>query len=270
MTFSICLIAILLGMGPDSENLTHTRESGKIDTLKIWPFAADRIAADPLGHYYLIHAGSLVKYDPHGDSVFSWSEPQSGPISGIDASDPMRILVYQKDFNLLRFLNNRLAPLSGPVSLDDIGLTTTLAIAASRRGGFWALDGNTRRIRHVGHMLNTGVESVPLNLPYTEGPPVYQLIESGDHLFLLIPDQEIQVFDLFANFIKIIPTRALSFKIYGTSILMVHHDTISIRKDAVTPEEIIFSHSGAGIKEACLFQNKLLISTSDQVILITL
>ena len=41
----------------------------------------------------------------------------------IDTGDPMRILVYQKDFNLLRFLNNRLASLSGLIRLDDLGLT---------------------------------------------------------------------------------------------------------------------------------------------------
>lgn len=268
MTFFFILLTITLGLGSESLNRMPSPCPGNMDTLKIWPVSADRIAADPLGQFYMISAGSLVKYDSGGDSAFSWSEPQTGQITMIDAGDPMRILVYQKDFNLLRFLNNRLAPISGPISLDDLGLTATLAIAVSRQGGFWVLDGTTHRIQYIDQQLKTLVESVPLNLSIPAGSSGYQMMESGDQVFLLVPGREIQVFDLFANLVKTIPLQAVSFHVYGNWLLLAYPDHIVVRKDVFMPDETVFRSSGAGIREACLYQNKLLIRTADQVILI--
>ncbi|TSA37652.1 MAG: hypothetical protein D4R64_05520 [Porphyromonadaceae bacterium] len=270
MTFFISLLGIFLGIGSEPLNQFPADRSGKTDTIKVWPIAADRISADPLGQYYIISAGSLVRYDSKGDSAYSWSEPQTGRITMIDTGDPMRILVYQKDFNLLRFLNNRLAPLSGPIRLDDLGLTAPLALAISRQGGFWVLDGSTFRIRHIDQQLKTVVESVPLNLPSGTDSTGFRMIESGDQILLLIPGREIQVLDLFANMIKKIPLKVPSFNVYGNRILLVFPDKIVLWKDPVSPEETLFARSGADIREAFLIQNKLLIRTSDQVILMSL
>ena len=267
MILFFSLLEILLGAGSGFLNPFPPDRFEKADTQKIWRMAADGISADQLGQNYIINAGSLVKYDSLGDSAYSWSEPQTGRITLIDTGDPMRVLVYQKDFNLLRFLNNRLAPLSGPIRLDDLQLTAPLALAVSRQGGFWVLDGATCRIRLFDQQMQNLMESVPLNLPAAPDSSGYRLIESGDQLLLLIPGKEILVFDLFANQIKKIPLKASSINVYGNRILLIYPHKITLWKDPVTPEVALFNCFGAVIREACLFQNKLLIRTSDQVIL---
>ena len=269
MILFISLLELFLGFGTEPLNQIPAGWYEKADTIKVWNIAADRISADPLGQYYIISAGSLVKYDADGDSTYSWSEPQTGRITMVDTGDPMRILVYQKDFNLLRFLNNRLAPLSGPIRLDDLGMTSPLALAVSRQGGFWVLERSTYRIRLIDQQLNTVIESVPLNIVSASDSSGYRMIESGDQILLLLPGLEIQVFDLFANLIKKIPLKVPSFNAYGNRILLVYPDNIMLWKDPVTPEETLFTRFGANIREACLFQNKLLIRTPDKVILIT-
>ncbi len=269
MTLFISLLCFISGV--------HL-SAGGADTLKVWNRATDRIAADPLGQYYIVSGGSLVKYDVKGDSVYSWSEPQTGAITSIDASDPMRILVYQKDFNLIRFLNNRMAPISGVVRLDDLGITVPLAVATARQGGFWIIDGSTFRLRQIDMKMQTLVESAPLNLPSGSGTNDYRLIESGDQVLLLIPGKEIQVFDLFANFIRRIPIKVPSFNAYGDRILLAYPDKITLWKDPVTNEtELIQSRGGeeqrrlgGEFEEACLYQDKLLIRTPGKVILLRL
>lgn len=267
MTLFISLLAVIsaLGTGP-----FHQPEipAGKTDTLKVWNVVADRISVDPLGQFYMINNGTLIKYDALGDSVFSWSEPQTGRITLIDSGEPMRILVYQKDFNLLRFLNNRLAPISGPIRLDDLGITVPLAISISHQGGFWVVDGSSFRLRQIDKQNETIVESRPLNLPSGAGSPDYRLTESGDQVFLLIPGLEIQVFDLFANLIKKIPLKVPSFNVYGTRILLTYPDKITLWKDPVTAEETLATSSGATFREACLLQNRLLIRTAEKVFMI--
>lgn len=270
MTFLICLLELVLGTIAGSFFQSPGSVPASADTLKVWPTAAEGISIDPLGQYYIIRPGSLVKYDSRGDSAYSWSEPQTGRITAIDAGDPMRILVYQKDFNLLRFLNNRLAPISGLIRLDDLGLTAPLALAVARQGGFWVLDGSTYRLRLIDPQLKTTVESVPLNLSSATYPADFRMVEDSDRILLLIPGREIQVFDLFANLIKIIPLSPASFTVYGNRLLLVYPDKILLWKDPVTAEEILFNRPGAGIREACLFQNKLLVRTSGKVLLIGL
>jgi len=238
------------------------------DTIKVWQIHADKISIDPLGQYYSVVNGSLTKYDSSGDSVYSWSEPQSGRITSIDTGDPMRILVYQKDFNLLRFLNNRLAPISAAIRLDDLGVTAPLALAISRQGGFWVLDGSTLRIRYFDQQLTSIVESSPLNLPVSQATAEIRMVESGDRILLHIPGKEIQVFDLFANLIKKIPAQASSFSVSGNQILLVYPDRIVRWTNAVTAEEKLVNSSAKNIRDACLFQDKILIRTDDQVILL--
>ena len=269
MTLVICLFRIFIGMGTEPFHQYPADCPDPADTIKVWKVSADRISADPLGQIYILAAGSLVKYDSQGDSVYSWSEPQTGRITLIDAGDPMRTLVYQKDFNILRFLNNRLAPLSGPVRLDDLGLTSPLALAVSHQGGFWVLDGSTHRIRYIDQHLKTLVESEPLNIQSGPDDPDYRMIESGDQVLLLLPGREIQVFDLFANFIKKIPVKVSSFNIYGNRILLVYSQKILLWNDPVTPEVILFTNTSGNILEACLSQNKLIVRTPDKVLLMT-
>lgn len=274
MNLLISVLGLVLGL------------AGEPDTLKTWTAPIDRIAADPLGQWYLVRGTSLVKYDSKGDSAYSWSEPATGNISCIDAGDPMRVLAYQKDFNLIRFLNNRLAPISAPIRLDDLGITNTLAVASSRRGGFWVIDGSTYRLRQIDMQLKTVVESVPLNLPAGAQPTDYRLIESGDQVLLLIPGAEIQVFDLFANFVKKIPVKVPAFNVYGNKILLVYPARIALWTDPVTEEAELVkriageeqkslgdreaSRSGGEFLEACLYQDKLMIRTPEKVILLRL
>ena len=239
------------------------------DTLKVWTVAAHGIAIDPLGNLYILEGNSLTKFDPAGDSVCSWSDPKTGRVTLADAGDPLRIMVYQRDFNLVRFLNNRLAPLADPIALDDLGLTTPLTLGVCRQGGFWVLDGNSTRLRLIGPRLTTVVESIPLNLPSTQVTAGYRLFESGDHVYLLIPDREILVFDLFANLIRKIPLRMQAFGVYGNRILLVRPESVSLWNNPVTDEEMIWTDDSADLREACLFQNRLFFRTSRQAVLIS-
>lgn len=239
------------------------------DTLKTWHIVSDGISCDPLGNFYIFANNSIIKYSPKGDSVGSWSEPITGRISMTDTGDPLRILIYQADFNLLRYLNNRLAPLADPVSLDDIGITAPLALATCRQGGFWVLDGTTRRLRRISQQLTGLVESAPLNLNTKLEFQTCKLIEEGEHVYLMVQDKEIVVFDLFANFVRKIPIRVQSTGVQGNLLILVSRDRVVLWKDPVSPEEILWSDPDGGILDACLWNNRLLIRKSDRIDLVS-
>lgn len=238
------------------------------DTVKVWSSPADFIASDHLDYFYRVTGDLLIKHDAAGDSLYSWSSPASGRITRIDVSDPLRILVYHPDFNIVRFLNNRLAPLADPVKLDDAGIVNTLAICMARQGGFWVLDGSTLRLKYFDKSLDPVIESAPLTRPpgSDEIPP--ELTESGDKLYLNFPGREIQVFDLFGNYIKRIPIRALSINIMNNLILYVTDSGLFIRTDPMSPDMKIYSSGPGEILQACLQGNILMVRLADRVLLL--
>ena len=260
-----CRIGLLLLLLFCSANLNGQQDPS---VLRSWPGTAERIAADPSGKIYLVRNGILTCFTEQGDSLYSWSDPASGRITGIDLTDPLRLLVYQKDFNLLRFLNNRLAPLAEAISLDQLDIPHPLALATSRQGGFWVLDGTTLRLRRYDHQLNLRVESSPLILPDSAGVKGIQLIESADRIWLLVTGVEIRQFDSFGNFVRRIPLKVNFISPYGEQLLLVRTDRITLLSDAFLPETPVLEWPRNTLLEAILLNDRMLLRTAREVILI--
>jgi hypothetical protein len=236
--------------------------------VKSWPGESELITADLLGQVYIVKTGNLTKYSETGDSLFTWSDPASGSINWVDASDPLRILVFHRDFNLVRFLNNRLAPLSDPIKLDNLNITNPLALASSRQGGFWILDGTTLRLRYFDYLLNLQVESSPQSFAGTQPLSGLRLIESADRLWLHIPGQEIRQYDLFANLIRRIPVTAAAVSLYGQQLLFVYPDKLTLFSDPFVPEISLTPWSGNPLLDAYVLDKRLLVRTTREVMLI--
>jgi hypothetical protein len=238
------------------------------DTLKIWHQPSDFIASDPLGQFYRVRGNLLIKHNADGDSLFSWSSPASGRISRIDASDPLRILVFHPDFNVVRFLDNRLAPLAEPVRLDDLGVVNPLAICTARQGSFWVVDGSTLRLTYFGKSLDPVIESAPVNRPDCTNEIPAELTESGDKLYLNFPGCEIQVYDLFGNYVRKIPLKALSVYVINNFIMYVLDNSLFLRTDPMNPDVRVWSAGMDRLIQACPRKNRLMARFPDRVLLL--
>ncbi len=233
-----------------------------------WPGASDLIAAEPTGSLYIVREGILTRFSENGDSLFTWTDPASGAITWIDVSDPLRILVYQKDFNLLRFLNNRLAPLSDPVRLDQLGIPEPMALATSRQGGFWVLDGTTLRLCRYDHQLHRQTESSPLDIQEPASRNVIRLFESSGRLWLHLPGSEIRQFDLFGNLVRRIPLKVQSISPFGDQLLLVRPGGVSLFADPFLPESPLLQWPESTLLDACLQKDCWLVRTSREVLLL--
>ncbi|MFO7617493.1 MAG: hypothetical protein R6V75_09600 [Bacteroidales bacterium] len=238
------------------------------DTLRRWEGRYDQVACDPAGNIYLARGAALVKYGPAGDSLYSWSDPESGRISRADAGDPFRILVYQPDFNRLRLLNNRLAPLSPVIHVDDLGITNPLALCSSRQGGLWILDGNSLRINYFDQHHHLISESAPCPLGEEPVTGPISLLEQADRLYLHLPGREILVFDLFGNLIRKIPLQATSLDADGQRLMLATGSRVVSWKDPVEPVATLAEIPGEAILQAVRCRSNLLVRLDNRVLLI--
>ncbi|MDD4149708.1 MAG: hypothetical protein PHE33_06735 [Bacteroidales bacterium] len=160
---------------------------------------AQSFKLDKLGNFYFVNQNVLTKTDKNLKVLFTWDNYSYGDISFVDVSDPLRILLYYADFNSLLFLDKYLTELRGPVSLDDIDIYNSGAIASAQQGGFWVYNYQNSQMARVDQNLNIAQKGVNL-FSQMKDSEVSELLVSTDYIVLQSSSNVIIVLDKFANF----------------------------------------------------------------------
>lgn len=159
---------------------------------------------DNLGYVYTINGASVKKYSSEGKLEYSYSNSKYGDIFSVDATNPMRILVFYKEFNVLIFLDNTLSEIRSPINLDDLNIEMSDVVCDSYEGGFWVHNSFTKQLTYFDKNLQQLYQSNETSSFSKENSfPVY-LIEKNNKVFMNMSNEEVFVFDKFAGFEKIL------------------------------------------------------------------
>lgn len=162
------------------------------------------IAVDKLNNIYIISGAELKKYNSQGNYLFQYSNAVYGQINSIDASNPLRILVFFKESNALVFLNQQLAEVSDPIEIDDLGDFQAQLVSSSSIGGFWVYDEIAQSIIHFNsNRLETTRTQNILSLSQTS--QAVKLQEQNNTLYLSLQNQNTLLFDQFGTYLRKIP-----------------------------------------------------------------
>lgn len=170
--------------------------------------------ADNLGNIYSIHEDELIKYLPNGRFFARYSNLKLGAITHVDVTNPLKLLLYYRDFQQIVFLDNQLSVNSDQVSLEKLGLEQTHLVCAGANNSFWVynrqnnellrFDENSQKIAFTGNLKQ--VLRADLNPDF--------MMEHNNYLYLNSPETGIYVFDIFGAFSKIITLKGLrSFQV---------------------------------------------------------
>jgi hypothetical protein len=207
--------------------------------LKCIDTTGTRIVNDNLGNIYLLEKSSLKKYDADGIFLCSYSELSDGMISGIDVSDPLKIIIFNSDFGKIKFLDNKLTIKNTPVSLSDLGFPNASMVAASRESGFWVFDPLSNQLIRFDNNLQLSHSSGNISdLIGHEFSPQF-ILESDNFVYINDPRYGIFVFDRYATYMKVIPVKNIqSFRIFNDKIFYLRDQSL-ISLDTKTYEEKI-------------------------------
>ncbi|MEO6758621.1 MAG: hypothetical protein ABIO24_04135 [Saprospiraceae bacterium] len=154
---------------------------------------------DNLGQIYLLTADNAVeKYNTEGQRLAHYSNNRLGVATTIDATNPLKILVWYADFRTAVFLDRSLTEL-GRLSLDEAGFSLVRSVALSFDGNLWAYDEALFKLKKIspeGVML---FETPALNQLVERAPTAETLQEIGNQVYLADPQQGIFVFDQYAS-----------------------------------------------------------------------
>lgn len=214
-----CLIATLL---VQAQSDTAFRFERKI-TGDIVSFAVDN-----LDNIYLISStNQLKKLSPSGDSVAVFNDVKRfGQASLIDVSNPMKVLLYYRNFTSIvmldRFLNMR-----NSIDLRRQNIFQVRAISQSYDNKVWLYDevnNNLKKIDEDGKLL---LETSDFRQLFDQAPSPQQIFDQDQFVYLYDSTKALYVFDYFGTLKnKILIAGWNNLKVVGQYIYGTRQDSM--------------------------------------------
>ena len=169
--------------------------------------------------YVLTDRNRLVKYNAAGDSVAAYNDVRRfGQVSSMDASNPLRILLYYRDYATIvildRFLNTR-----NIIDLRKQQIFQVKAVGQSYDNKIWIYDEQESKLRKIDEDGTLLQETADFRLLTGVAPSPVRLYDENKYVYLYDPKNGAYVFDYFGNLKNVIEIRKWdNFKVSGKYI----------------------------------------------------
>ena len=153
---------------------------------------------DILDNIYLITTGNqLKKLNSKGDSVAIFNDVKKyGNPSYIDVSNPLKILVYYKNFSTVVILD-RLLVFRNSINLRKQNIFSVQAVATSYDNNIWLFDEQDFRIKKIDEEGKIIQESTDMRLLIDTVPSPSQIIDHDNKVYLYDEKRGFYIFDYY-------------------------------------------------------------------------
>ncbi|CAN5373534.1 hypothetical protein BH11BAC1_BH11BAC1_27660 [soil metagenome] len=226
------------------------------------PFSHVKISTDRFCNAYVIVENQLLQFDSLGKPKANYAESNSGKLTSVDASNPLKILLFYRDFAQLHLLNNKLAKES-TVELRNAGIMQPMVICQSALDGYWIFDNQDFSLKKMDLNLRIVFQSGNMNqtLGYSLDPE--SITEANESVYINNPATGILVFDKFGSYYKTIPiTEISSFQVIEKKLLYVRNNMLLQFNLSTLDEHEIILPAHDSLLGARFEQEKLFLLTT--------
>lgn len=174
---------------------------------------------DDFGNVYAINNEEIIKYNANGQLQKTFSTKRYGKIEFVDATNPLKILVYYKDFQQIIFLDNQLTATSNMISLEEIGYEQSSLVCTSVNNSFWLYNKQNNELLRFNAESKILVKTGNLKrlLDIDINPNFIK--EHNGYLYLNCPKEGILLFDIYGTYYKTLPLKNLkTFQVINGNI----------------------------------------------------
>lgn len=175
---------------------------------------SDAIVTDNLANVYVVNNDQFTKYDMKLRFQKEFSNKNFGNITTADVTNPLRLLLFYRDFGRIVFLDNTLSQNGEPIALEKLGYPLAILAASSYDNGLWIYDQPTFELLRFNKPLE--ISNRTGNLSQILGIDLQPnfILEKDNRLFVNNPKTGILVFDVFGTYIKTVPvTNLINFQV---------------------------------------------------------
>ncbi len=185
-------------------------------------------AVDNLDNVYVLTGtDQLKKYNVDGDSVAVFNNVKKfGKVSTIDVSNPLKVLLYYKDFSTIVVLD-RLLTVRNTIDLRQQNIFQVNAIGQSYDNNIWLYDEGDSKLKKINDEGKALLETADFRLLFDEAPHIKNICDQDGFVYLYDPGQNVFVFDYYGALRnKILISGWQDFKVAGKFIFGINNDTL--------------------------------------------
>lgn len=185
-----------------SQTDTLLQNSGlKLGTpISIHNGKAKSFSADNLGNVYVLTAGGLlIKYNDNGDSLNVFNDVRRyGNISALDATNPMKLLLYYKDFSTIVMLDRYLNRIN-LIDLRKFGVFQAKAVGLAYDNNIWVFDEQSAKLKKIDETGRLLSETADLRQVLETSPSPDKIIDRDGFVYVYDIVNGLFIFDYYGT-----------------------------------------------------------------------
>ncbi len=188
--FCICFLLLFVSGISSAQELLYQKPLNS---------AAKSMTTDELGNVYIIFKdNSLVKYSLNGDSLGNYRSIQNGDLATVDASNPLKLLLFYPEYGKITFLDRMLSP-KNEMDLKKLNLFQPTAAGMARDGNIWVYDVQLAKLQKIDEQLNVMQQSDDLRSATGDVLFPVQILDRDRKIYTVDTAKGIFVFDQYAT-----------------------------------------------------------------------
>jgi hypothetical protein len=177
-------------------------------------------SVDNLDNMYLLSSTNQVKkLNANGDSVAIFNDVKKfGKATLIDVSNPLKVLLYYRDFATIVVLD-RLLTIRNTIDLRKQNILQVRAIGQSYDNKIWLYDEMDNKLKKIDEDGKVLQETPDFRLLFGEAPVPHKIYDQDQYVYLYDSAKAVFVFDYYGTLKNKIPiTGWQNFKVTGKYI----------------------------------------------------
>ena len=179
------------------------------DTLRLFQFFPGDYSLAEVDEteniYLLTNSFQLKKMNSAGDSIAVFNDVRRyGKVSYIDVSNPLRTIVFYKNFSTILLLD-RLLSLRTSLNLRKQQVFKVNAVTSSYDNNLWFFDEQNFKLKKTDEQGSVLLESIDLRTALDDLPSPVFITDKNNFVYLYDPAKGLYIFDHYAAFINKIP-----------------------------------------------------------------
>ncbi len=178
-------------------------------------------AADNLGNIYPITTDNqLKKYNTKGDSMGVFNNVRKyGKLSYIDVTNPLKTLLFYKDFRTILVLDRFLNVVNN-IDLRKQNVFQVRAIALAYDNNIWVFDEQDSQLKKIGEDGRFISGTADLRLVLDEAPVPVSIFDQNGYVYLYDPQKGMYIFDYYGALkVKLSLLNWTDVQVIGNNIL---------------------------------------------------
>jgi hypothetical protein len=199
-TFLIQIILIFLSFNFFTPLKIIAQKDTAFSFVKMIPGDFSYFTVDNIDAIYLLtNANQLIKYDNDGDSLGLFNDVRKyGKLYFIDATNPLKTLLYYKNFSTVvvldRFLNVR-----NSINFRKENIFNVKTLASSNDNNLWLFDESDAKLKKVNEIGAVLTETADFRTLFDSIPSPEHIFDRDGFVYLYDPNKGFYIFDYYGT-----------------------------------------------------------------------